>query len=290
MSSISSRARQADGIRKNSKMIHELQQTSNRVLAIDCPFPEAQAIIEGNNPGWLFVDDVNAPNVALVWARGIEGFYLIGCANNTEFLDGLDTFTEEVLKPRLHDLGMTWLEISGKENWNPVIEKVYRERVLESSQQWVYTLKPTMQEHAKQFRELGDSRVKRVDRQLLIDLSADSKKFLFSKLTKFWHSVDAFLDTGLGYALVEGEEIVSLCFSGFVAGTIHVIDIETKVSHRRKGYAELVAQAFIADCIENRLQPYWDCMAENTASAQLAEKLGLTRSHGYTLYSISLQK
>jgi len=290
MSSISSRSRQADGIKKNLKMIHELQQTSNRVLAIDCPFPEAQAIIEGNNPGWLFVDDVNAPTVVLVWARGIEGFYLIGDTSNTEFFDGLDSFTEQVLKPRLHDLGITWLEISGEENWNPIIEKVYRKRGLESSQQWVYTLKPTMQEPMRQFSGLGDSRVKRVDRQLLNGLSADNKKFLFSKLTKFWHSVDAFLDTGLGYALVEGEEIVSLCFSGFVAGTIHVIDIETKVSHRRKGYAEVVAHAFIADCFEKQLQPYWDCMAENTASAQLAEKLGLTRSHVYTLYSISLQK
>jgi RimJ/RimL family protein N-acetyltransferase len=88
---------------------------------------------------------------------------------------------------------------------------------------------------------------------------------------------------------VDGKEIASLCCSGFVAGNIHVIDIETKVSHRRKGYAEIVARAFVAECTEKCLRLHWDCMAENTASARLAEKLGFTQSHGYTLYGFSLQ-
>jgi L-amino acid N-acyltransferase YncA len=101
--------------------------------------------------------------------------------------------------------------------------------------------------------------------------------------------MNAFLNTGLGYVLVDGEEIASLCCSSFVARGIHVSDIETEVSHRRKGYAEAVARAFVAECDEKRLQPHWDCMAENTASARLAEKLGFTQSHGYTLYSFPLQ-
>ena len=89
--------------------------------------------------------------------------------------------------------------------------------------------------------------------------------------------------------LGDGEEIASLCFSGFVAGNSHVIDIETKASQRGKGYAETVARAFIAECLEKHLQPHWDCTAENTASAGLAEKLGFTKSRVYTLYSFSLQ-
>ena len=35
-------------------------------------------MIEGNNPGWVFADDLNTPMTALVWAQGIEGFYLVG--------------------------------------------------------------------------------------------------------------------------------------------------------------------------------------------------------------------
>ena len=270
-------------------MIHELQQANSKVLALHCSFPEARAIIEGNNPGWLFVDDLNTPSAGLVWAKGMEGFYLIGDANNTKFLDELDIFTEQVLKPRLHDLGMTWLEIGGDESWNLSIENAYRKRRLKSSQQWVYTLKATKQEPGKQFKAINDRRVERIDRDLLARLFEDNEKFLLSKLTRFWYSVDAFINTGLGYVFLDGEEIVSLCFSGFVAGNIHVIDIETKVIHRRKGYAESVSQAFVADCINREIQPYWDCMAENIASARLAERLGFRKNRIYTLYSVSLE-
>lgn len=270
-------------------MIHELQQASSKVLALGCLFPEARAIIEGNNPGWLFVDDLNTPSAGLVWAKGIKGFYLIGDANNTEFLEELDIFTEQALQPRLHDLGITWLEISGDESWNPGIENAYRKRFLKSSQQWVYTLKPDKLEPGKQFKAINDRRVKRIDRHLLINLSDGNKKFLHSKLTKFWHGLDAFINTGLGYVFLDGEEIVSLCIAGFVAGNVYAIDIETKVTHRRKGYAELVSRAFIADCIDREIQPYWDCMAENTASARLAERLGFRKNRAYTLYSFFLE-
>jgi hypothetical protein len=270
-------------------MIHELKQPSSGVLAIDCPFPEALAVIEGNNPGWVFVDDLNTPRAVLVWAQGIKGFYLAGDAHSTVFFEELDAYTDRVLRPRLRSLGIAWFEISGDENWNPVIENVFGKRNLGSSQQWVYTLKPRGHRSVTLLRVVGDCRLLRVDQHLLAGLSAGNTEFLFSKLIQFWGSVDTFLNTGLGYVLVDGEEIASLCCSGFVAGNTHVIDIETEVSQRRKGYAETVARAFVAECIEDHLQPYWDCMAENTASARLAEKLGFTQSHVYTLYSFPLQ-
>jgi hypothetical protein len=57
-------------------VICELEPPGSDALVIDCPFPEALAVNEGNNPGWVFADDLNTPRTALVWARGIEGFYL----------------------------------------------------------------------------------------------------------------------------------------------------------------------------------------------------------------------
>jgi len=269
-------------------MIYELEPPGSRVLAIDCPFPEALAVIEGNNPGWVFADDPNTPRTALVWAQGIEGFYLVGDPGSTPFLEYLDGTIDQVLGPRLQHLGVTWLEVSGGEKWNPVIENTFENRDLESSQQWVYKLKSEGQA-ATQPETVGDCRLHRIDRRLLADLSATNEEFLHAKLALFWGSEGAFLRAGLGYVLACGEEIACLCFSGFVAGNTHAIDVETKASHRRKGYARAVATAFIAECVERHLQPHWDCMAENVASLQLAEKLGLARSHTYTLYSFPLE-
>ena len=78
-------------------MIYELKQPSSNVLAIDCPFPEALAVIESNNPGWVFADDPNTPRTALVWAQGIEGFYLVGDTDSTVFLEYLNDYIDQVL-------------------------------------------------------------------------------------------------------------------------------------------------------------------------------------------------
>jgi GNAT superfamily N-acetyltransferase len=269
-------------------MIHELEQRSSMIFARDCRFPEALAVIEGNNPGWVFVDNPNAPRAALVWAQGIDGFYLVGDASSAVFRDELDFHIDQVLKPRLYNLGVAWFELSGEDDWDPVINSALGNRGPKCNQQWVYVLKLEVHESLTQPEVADGHRLLRVDPRLLVNHSLSNIQFLSSKLTHFWGSVDAFLNTGLGYVLVDGDEIISLCCSGFVAGNIHAIDIETEQSHRRKGHAEAVARAFLAECTKKHLQPHWDCMAENTASLRLAEKLGFTQSHGYTLYSFRL--
>ncbi len=268
-------------------MIYESEQPGRGVFATDCPFPEALAVIQGNNPGWVFVDDMHTPRAALVCAQGMQGFYLIGDTKGAGFIQALDEHIERVLGPRLRNLGVAWFEVSGGKGWNAVIEGIFAGRGLESSQQWVYTLRPG-RESLLQCEAAGDCELSRVDQLLPGGLSASDEEFLLSRLLQFWGGVSAFLKRGLGYALVCGGEIVSVCCSGFVAGDVHAIDIETKASQRGKGYAEAVARAFIAECVERRLQPHWDCMAENVASARLAEKLGLAQSHTYTLYSFPL--
>jgi GNAT superfamily N-acetyltransferase len=269
-------------------MICEVQQPASHLLALDCPFPEAQAVIQGNNPGWVFVDDPDAPRTALVWAQGIEGFYLAGDVDNAGFLEALNDHVDQVLEPRLRNLGVTWFEVSGGRNWDPVIERAFEKRNLESSTQWVYTLPPMERRAARKPEAVAGRRVLRLDRQRLVDLPAGNEEFLHARLALFWGTVDAFLKAGLGYALVCGQEIASLCCSAFVSGNIHALHIETREAYRRKGYAQAVAEAYIAACVERQVLPYWDCMAENLASARLAEGLGFTRSHSYTLYSFPL--
>ncbi len=270
-------------------MFYEIQPPLSQFPALDCPFPEALAVIQGHNPGWLFVDHPDTPHTALVWAQGIQGFYLLGDVRRTPFLDALNDLINQVLASRLHSLGVTWFEISGGEHWDATIERIFGHRQLERGQQWVYTLPPGKSQAMIQPESLSNSRLLHIDGQLLAKFPAGEADFLHDKLELFWGSQEAFLRAGLGYVLVRGSEIASLCCSAFVAGDTHVIDIETVATQRRQGYALAVARAFITACIERSLQPYWDCMAENVASARLAEKLGFTRSWVYSLYSFSLK-
>ena len=86
-------------------MIYDIELPCSTTFSIECRFPEALAVIEGNNPGWVFADDLLTPRAALVWAQGIEGFYLVGDARRSAFIDDFDFHITQVLEPRLRSLG-----------------------------------------------------------------------------------------------------------------------------------------------------------------------------------------
>jgi hypothetical protein len=269
-------------------MIHELEPSCCSRLNIDCPFPEARAVMAGNNPGWVFVDEPNAPRAAVVWAQGMKGFYLVGDPDTAVFREELAGYSDEILIPRLRSMGVDWFEISGHAGRDALIEHVFGARRLESSQQWIYRSSPRSDRSVPPTGSAGRGRLVRVDAGLLEASIAGDKSLLPSKVQQFWGSDDKFLDLGLGYALLVGEEVVSLCFTGFVTEDTYVVEIETVAAHRRKGHAETVARAFLDESMARNRRVHWDCMAENTASARLAEKVGLMHSGAYTLYSFPL--
>ena len=43
---------------------------------------EIMAVLSGINTGWVFVDSLETPATALLWSKGIEGFYFIGNPDN----------------------------------------------------------------------------------------------------------------------------------------------------------------------------------------------------------------
>lgn len=52
------------------------------------------------------------------------------------------------------------------------------------------------------------------------------------------------------------------------------IDIHTHEDHRIKGYATIVATAFIHHCLQHNLTPVWSRWPFRKESIQLATKLG----------------
>jgi GNAT superfamily N-acetyltransferase len=270
-------------------MITELEKRDFGVVASQygsrLRFPEARAVIEGNNPGRVFVDDPAAAT-ALIWAQGIGGFYLAGDQSNPAFLGELDSFIDRLIAPRLGELGLDWFEVSGDRGWGPVIEAVFAHRGLEKGLQHVYTLDPFAPKSGPSSDT--DYEIRQVDRNLIADPDLGKKEFLLSKTDSFWSNAETFLDLGLGFVLLRENEILSACISSFVSRLIHVVDIETLEGYRRNGYAQAVGRQFVDACLERKLWPYWDCMAENVPSGKLAEKLGFVQRDEYVLYSFRL--
>ncbi|WP_312149531.1 hypothetical protein [Paenibacillus odorifer] len=123
--------------------MHELsQQDFNEVkpLLTGAPIhPEILSIIEGNNPGWIFVDQLVTPKSALVWSKGMQGFYIIGDHTNEIFIKSLDSYVSSQLVLRMKKLGLEYFEVSGQHNeWNLAL--MFPSRKLYPFEQMVFKL------------------------------------------------------------------------------------------------------------------------------------------------------
>lgn len=90
----------------------------------------------------------------------------------------------------------------------------------------------------------------------------------------FWRNAAAFEQAGLGYSLMCGAAHVATAFSAYRNERQLEIGIETAESYRGRGFARLVCQALIDDCLRLGLEPVWACRRGNEGSYRLAQALG----------------
>jgi GNAT superfamily N-acetyltransferase len=90
----------------------------------------------------------------------------------------------------------------------------------------------------------------------------------------FWRNSEEFVQQGIAFSLMLGNEAVSTAFSAFVQEDKLELGIETKVEFQGQGLAQQTCSALIDYCLGNNFEPIWACRLENTGSYNLAQKLG----------------
>ncbi|WP_339190970.1 MULTISPECIES: GNAT family N-acetyltransferase [unclassified Paenibacillus] len=266
--------------------MHELsQQDFNEVkpLLTGAPIhPEILSVIEGNNPGWIFVDQLVTPKSALVWSKGMQGFYIIGDHTNELFIKSLDSYISSHIAPRMKKLGLEYFEVSGQHNeWNLAL--MFPSRKLYPFEQMVFKLfhKPV---------ESLNNAIRIINLKMLDweDLDLKNIEFVHDNIDLFWSSKEDFRAKGYGYAAVEGTEIMGVCYSSFVTEDTHAIGIETLSKYRNRGVGTHLAALVAEDILTNGFTPYWDCSLDNEASRKLALRLGFQQIHQYKCSAFSI--
>lgn len=248
----------------------------------NCKNIEVQAVINKNNPGTVYVDHPTEPTAALIWIQGQQSFQLVGDTQSKIFLENLEGYMSTHIEPKLKKQDINWVEIGVEINtWNKTIQSIFNNRNISSDFQHVFCLK----ENPKSI-ELTDNEItiRKIDIDLLKSRRLENHSFLEKKILCFWDSIDCFLHHGFGYFAEYDNKVVSLCISAFVTDQTHAIDIETLEGYRRNSYGTAVANAFVQECIQNGIHPYWDCTPENTGSIRIANSIGMSPMFDYQIF------
>ena len=252
---------------------------------------EVKAVIEGNNPGWIFADSIKSPKTAVVWSKGIQGFYFVGDHNNPEFNNYINDHIDKKIIPRAIKENLDRFEFSGEnEKWCSKLEEIFANRELNKSKQMIYKFNYNQWDNYQK-RELNDKfRLRKIDAELLSDSKIENLDYIISEILRWWGSFEKYLEKTFGYCTILDNKIVSYCICNFVYDNTHTIGIETLKGYRRKGLSQSAAEAFVEECIAKKLNPHWECMESNLASRALAEKLKFNRERVYSLYSFPINK
>jgi GNAT superfamily N-acetyltransferase len=254
---------------------------------------EVKAVVEGYNPGRIFVDNPTSPTSGLVWLGNNDGFLFIGNEENELFHQEINHFIDTVIIPDARKVGLNWFEAIGNHaKWDKVIERMFEHRKLGSWNQKVYMLPDDGYEVMNDLVIDQGYRVVKIDKAFYENKEDKTSniKFLHRKILEYWSSPSDFFENGIGYCMLHNNEIISLCFSGFVVGNVHGLDIETEAAHQGKKLAQKLAQMFVKDCLEHGLLPYWDVMEGNKPSIAVAENIGLINVFNYVGYEFSFDK
>lgn len=235
--------------------------------------PMLYSVLEGVQPGRIFVDHAENPKMALVWG-GMEYAYLGGEVGSADARQAVFQIVEEVILPAVNqgEYGFVSIFPEGEDQRKMLLD-LFEDRQPVSFGVNIYTF------DAAVFKRLAADMallpegytLVRLDRDVL---GRDDFQYLNEDISFCWESVDRFFEVGLGFSILYEEKSVSSCYAiGYGAGGYH-ITICTYEAHRRKGLAKHVAAAFLSASLEDGKAVYWLNDAPNTASRKLAESLG----------------
>jgi RimJ/RimL family protein N-acetyltransferase len=234
------------------------------------------AICEGVNPGRVFVDRRADPQTALLWSP--VGYYcLAGDPARAGDLAAICQTLTEIFIPASQATGETgFILLASTPAWKEQLPTLLPEREV------IEIYRRPFSFDAARFAARGNWRERLPEgfRLLPVDAALAEEVGVLAS----WASVDDFLANGVGFALLDGQEIASVCVSIFASRHGVEIDVHTAEKYQRRGFASITASAWIEECLRRGKQPNWECFWENEASTALANQLGFTAEPDYPVY------
>lgn len=218
------------------------------------------AVLEGNSPGRVFVDDLATPSSVFLFPEGTF-FYINGDENNAAFCQSVSNLIfDEILPNAIEKEAVIFAFTTA---WRNRLDLLLRTKGVITIHRKVFHFNPEkFADYRRKPANLPDGLTIQPIDSALAEKYPVYQPLIEPRSKRF------------GFCLLKGDEVISECSSIYVGGSEAEIDIHTKEEYQGRGYAQLVASAFITACLSKGVRPNWACWPERQASVALARKLG----------------
>lgn len=252
--------------------------------------PVINGVVDRNNLGCIYVNNVKAPTAALIWAKN-EMFYLVGDSGDEQVNLCLESFILNEIKPKalaIGDLDFN-LELYPFMEWEITVKNYFVVSLFQGQRVPFHFNKECFFEYSQIPIEISYGyELHRITEQVV---SLDKEKTIQNEILKFWESLEKFYQTGLGFCVMKDNVVIGTCISVFVSANEYEIGINTYgTEHRGKGLATLMAREFIGECLESGVNPHWTTEDFRKDSIAIAKKMGFKELPKYKVLFIPFEK
>jgi GNAT superfamily N-acetyltransferase len=244
-----------------------------------------RAMLEGNSPGRIFVDNVERPCTA--FALTVEGYLLTGDHTDPAVLEGLRRLlAEQIFTGQVYVNGDESMSLAvHPPTWETQLPSLIPTHDAEKLARYHYLCRAVHYDWRQHLPE-GYS-VQRVDRSVLSDPQIFFPEALrdWFNIEEMWGSLDNFFNRGVSFCALHENQVVAWCTPDCVADDRIDVGIFTDPEHRRRGLASIAVAATVEHCLSSGFSAVgWHCNAENVASWKTAEKVGFVRNREYAYF------
>ncbi len=264
-------------------MVHELKSSeygSVRSLFRPLRFHlSSAAVLDGNNPGRVFVDDSDGPQSAFMLSP--EGGYLAGDPDNVPFVR--DLHRAVIVEGALGDDVRVLSLVVHPEGWRGRLSTLLEPHTPAEMRRRHYVCRSLRYDWRAHLPD--GCAVRRIDRSLLDTDQLTLPDHVRGWMANNWGSADRFLRGGFGFVTICSGAVASWSLTDCVSGDGCEIGIHTAPIHRRRGLASVTASAAVEHAFSHGFAMVgWHCPEDNRGSIGTAEKVGFRRERDYVAY------
>ena len=239
------------------------------------------AVMAGNSPAVIWVDEVTRPQTALMWDRS-HVLHLASVAPSPA--PWLHSLLHQTIIPEARGRDIRLFKVyHHTPHWEETLSALFAPLTLTPRMRSLY--------RQEQPHSLADTiavpagfTLQAIDAPLLARDDLIHIQALRQEISSCWPTLDRFLSYGFGFCLLREAELVCWCTAEYMSAGQCGVGIETVEAYQGQGLATAAAHAFVRHCLAQNITAHWDSWQANLPSVAVARKVGFRHVLDYPIH------